>query len=109
MTHFPWNECRWRLYGASASCDKSKTGGSARHGMSARHGGESRSANRGHVLPKPSQLAARPAEGEPVVNGGIGCVVIASPYFAESIQRQLQEDRAPAFVIGEVREGESGG
>ena len=28
--------------------------------------------------------------------------------YAESIQRQLQEDRVPTFVIGEVREGEPG-
>jgi phosphoribosylformylglycinamidine cyclo-ligase len=43
-----------------------------------------------------------------VFNMGIGFVVIASPYYAESIQRQLCEDRVPAFVIGEVREGEPG-
>jgi phosphoribosylformylglycinamidine cyclo-ligase len=43
-----------------------------------------------------------------VFNMGIGFVVIASPYFAESIIRQLGEDRVPAWVIGEVREGEPG-
>jgi phosphoribosylformylglycinamidine cyclo-ligase len=43
-----------------------------------------------------------------VFNMGIGFVVIVSPYFAESIQRQLAEERVPAFVIGEVREGETG-
>jgi hypothetical protein len=47
-------------------------------------------------------------EMDRVFNGGIGFVVIASPYFAESIQRQLQEDRVPTWVIGEVREGEAG-
>ena len=39
---------------------------------------------------------------------GIGFVVIASPYYAESIQRQLCEDRVPTYEIGEVREGEPG-
>jgi hypothetical protein len=34
--------------------------------------------------------------------------VIASRYYAESIQRQLEEDRVPTYVIGEVREGEPG-
>jgi phosphoribosylformylglycinamidine cyclo-ligase len=43
-----------------------------------------------------------------VFNMGIGFVVIASSYYAESIQRQLQEERVPTFVIGEVREGEPG-
>jgi phosphoribosylformylglycinamidine cyclo-ligase len=43
-----------------------------------------------------------------VFNMGIGFVVIAGRYYAESIQRQLQEDRVPTFVIGEVREGEPG-
>ncbi len=49
-----------------------------------------------------------PAEMDRVFNQGIGFVMIVSPYFAESIQRQLAEDRVPAFVIGEVREGEPG-
>jgi phosphoribosylformylglycinamidine cyclo-ligase len=48
------------------------------------------------------------AEMERVFNMGIGFVVIASPYYAESIQRRLGEDRVPAYVIGEVREGEAG-
>jgi phosphoribosylaminoimidazole (AIR) synthetase len=39
---------------------------------------------------------------------GVGFVVIASRYYAESIQRQLEEDRVPTRVIGEVREGEPG-
>src|SRR5947208_8685118 len=43
-----------------------------------------------------------------VFNMGVGFVLIASPYYAESIQRQLAEDRVPAWVIGEVREGEPG-
>jgi phosphoribosylformylglycinamidine cyclo-ligase len=43
-----------------------------------------------------------------VFNMGIGFVMIVSHYYAESIQRQLCEDRVPTFVIGEVREGEPG-
>jgi phosphoribosylformylglycinamidine cyclo-ligase len=43
-----------------------------------------------------------------VFNMGIGFVMIVSDYYAESIQRRLQEDRIPTFVIGEVREGEPG-
>src|SRR6516162_7836363 len=43
-----------------------------------------------------------------VFNMGIGFVVIASRYYAESIQRQLGEERVPTYVIGEVREGEPG-
>ena len=43
-----------------------------------------------------------------VFNMGIGFVMIVSPYYAESIQRQLQEDRIPTYVIGEVKEGEIG-
>jgi phosphoribosylformylglycinamidine cyclo-ligase len=48
------------------------------------------------------------AEMDTVFNMGIGFVMIVSEYFAESIQRQLLEDRIPTFVIGEVREGELG-
>src|SRR5262245_40704647 len=43
-----------------------------------------------------------------VFNMGIGFVVIVGSYFAESIVRQLEENRVPAWVIGEVREGEPG-
>jgi phosphoribosylformylglycinamidine cyclo-ligase len=49
-----------------------------------------------------------PDEMDRVFNQGIGFVMIVSPYYAESIQRQLQEDRVRTFVIGEVREGEPG-
>lgn len=49
-----------------------------------------------------------PAEMDRVFNQGIGFVLIVSPYFAESIQRQLEECRVRTFVIGEVREGEPG-
>src|SRR5207244_3698677 len=47
-------------------------------------------------------------EMDRVFNMGIGFVVIISPYYAESIQRQLEEHRIPTRVIGEVREGEPG-
>ncbi len=43
-----------------------------------------------------------------VFNMGIGFVVIVSSYYAESIQRRLEEDRVRTFIIGEVREGEPG-
>jgi phosphoribosylformylglycinamidine cyclo-ligase len=52
--------------------------------------------------------AIEQAEMDRVFNGGVGLVMIVSPYFADSIQRQLCEDRVPTFVIGEVREGEPG-
>jgi phosphoribosylformylglycinamidine cyclo-ligase len=48
------------------------------------------------------------AEMDRVFNQGIGFVMIVSRYYAESIQRQLAEDRVPAYVIGEVRVGEAG-
>jgi phosphoribosylformylglycinamidine cyclo-ligase len=48
------------------------------------------------------------AEMDTVFNCGIGFVMIVSAYYAESIQRQLAEDRIPTYVIGEVREGEPG-
>ena len=43
-----------------------------------------------------------------VFNMGIGFVVIVGQYYAESIQRQLAEDRIRSFVIGEVQEGQPG-
>jgi phosphoribosylformylglycinamidine cyclo-ligase len=48
------------------------------------------------------------AEMARVFNMGVGFVVIASPHFADSIVRQLGEEGAPAWVIGEVRDGEPG-
>ncbi|MFN4258383.1 MAG: phosphoribosylformylglycinamidine cyclo-ligase, partial [Gemmataceae bacterium] len=39
-------------------------------------------------------------EMDQVFNGGIGFVMIVSPYFADSIMRQLREDRVPAYLIG---------
>ena len=47
-------------------------------------------------------------EMDRVFNGGIGFAMIVRPYFAESILSQLQEDRVPAWVIGEIRDGEPG-
>ena len=47
-------------------------------------------------------------EMDTVFNLGIGFVMIVSRYYAESIQRRLQEDRVPTYVIGEMREGEAG-
>jgi phosphoribosylformylglycinamidine cyclo-ligase len=43
-----------------------------------------------------------------VFNMGIGFVFIVSPYYAESVRRQLEENRIRTFEIGEVREGEAG-
>jgi phosphoribosylformylglycinamidine cyclo-ligase len=48
------------------------------------------------------------AEMDHVFNQGIGFVMIVSRYYAESIQRRLAEDRVLTYVIGEVREGETG-
>jgi phosphoribosylformylglycinamidine cyclo-ligase len=48
------------------------------------------------------------AEMDTVFNCGIGFVMIVSRFYADSIQRQLAEDRIPTYVIGEVREGEAG-
>jgi phosphoribosylformylglycinamidine cyclo-ligase len=49
-----------------------------------------------------------PKEMDRVFNQGIGFVLVVSPFFAESIQRRLCDDRVPAYEIGEVREGEPG-
>jgi phosphoribosylformylglycinamidine cyclo-ligase len=48
------------------------------------------------------------AEMYRVFNMGIGFVVIASPHFAESIVGQLEKADIPAWVIGDVRDGEAG-
>jgi phosphoribosylformylglycinamidine cyclo-ligase len=47
-------------------------------------------------------------EMDTVFNLGIGFVMVVSPFYAESIQRQLLEMRVPTFVIGEVIAGEPG-
>lgn len=47
-------------------------------------------------------------EMDKVFNIGIGFVMIVSPYFADSIQRQLCEEQGvPTYVIGAVRDGEA--
>ena len=43
-----------------------------------------------------------------VFNMGIGFVMIVSPYYAESIQRQLCDERIPTYEIGEIRQGAAG-
>jgi phosphoribosylformylglycinamidine cyclo-ligase len=43
-----------------------------------------------------------------VFNMGIGFVMIVSRYYADSVQRQLGDDRVQAYVIGEVRRGDPG-
>lgn len=47
-------------------------------------------------------------EMDRVFNMGIGFVMIVSRYFADSICNQLNEDRVPCRVIGEVRDGDPG-
>jgi phosphoribosylformylglycinamidine cyclo-ligase len=47
-------------------------------------------------------------EMDRVFNQGIGFTMVVSPYFTESIQKQLAEDRVPSWVIGEIRGGEAG-
>jgi phosphoribosylformylglycinamidine cyclo-ligase len=48
------------------------------------------------------------AEMDRVFNGGIGFALVVSRYFAESIQKQLADDRVKSYVIGEIIEGEPG-
>ena len=48
------------------------------------------------------------SEMDTVFNLGIGFVMIVSRYYAESIQRQLEEGRIKTRVIGEVIPGEPG-
>jgi phosphoribosylformylglycinamidine cyclo-ligase len=47
-------------------------------------------------------------EMDRVFNQGIGFVMVVSPYYAESIQKRLADDRVPSWVIGEIRGGEPG-
>src|SRR5712691_5045774 len=47
-------------------------------------------------------------EMDRVFNQGIGFVMIVSPFYKESIMKQLAEDRVKTWIIGEVREGEPG-
>jgi phosphoribosylformylglycinamidine cyclo-ligase len=46
-------------------------------------------------------------EMDKVFNNGIGFVMIVSRFFADSIQRQLEEEAVQTFVIGDVRDGEA--
>ena len=48
------------------------------------------------------------AEMDRVFNGGIGFVVVAAPFFAESIRERLTKDGFPTHLIGEIRDGEPG-
>ncbi|HEY8505617.1 MAG TPA: phosphoribosylformylglycinamidine cyclo-ligase, partial [Gemmataceae bacterium] len=48
------------------------------------------------------------AEMDRVFNQGIGFVVIAAAYYAESIRARLADCGYPAHLIGDVREGEVG-
>ena len=48
------------------------------------------------------------AEMETVFNMGIGFVIIVSEFYADSVQRQLEKDRVPSYVIGKVGKGEPG-
>ena len=43
-----------------------------------------------------------------VFNGGIGFTMVVAPFFAESIRERLTKEAIPTFVIGEIREGETG-
>jgi phosphoribosylformylglycinamidine cyclo-ligase len=47
-------------------------------------------------------------EMDRVFNQGIGFAMVVSPYYAESIQKQLAEDRIPSWAIGEIRGGDPG-
>jgi len=49
-----------------------------------------------------------PGEMDRVFNCGIGFAMVVSPYFAESIQKQLAEDKVQSWIIGEIRAGEPG-
>jgi phosphoribosylformylglycinamidine cyclo-ligase len=48
------------------------------------------------------------AEMDRVFNCGIGFCLVVGRYYAESIQKQLADDRVNSFVIGEITEGEPG-
>jgi phosphoribosylformylglycinamidine cyclo-ligase len=47
-------------------------------------------------------------EMDRVFNQGIGFAMVVSPFFVESIQRQLADDRIASFIIGEIRDGDPG-
>jgi phosphoribosylformylglycinamidine cyclo-ligase len=61
------------------------------------------------VFPWLQRLGEVPqAEMDRVFNQGVGFVMVVSPYYAESIQRQLADDRIKSWVMGDVRPGEPG-
>lgn len=48
------------------------------------------------------------AEMDRVFNGGIGFCVVCAPSFANSIVSQFEKESVPAWVVGEIRDGEVG-
>lgn len=48
------------------------------------------------------------SEMDRVFNCGIGFAMVVGKYFAESIRKQLSDDGVPSYLIGEIREGETG-
>lgn len=46
-------------------------------------------------------------EMDKVFNCGIGFVMIVSRFYADSIQRQLEEEGVPTYMIGDIRDGEA--
>lgn len=49
-----------------------------------------------------------PDEMDRVFNCGIGFAIVASPFYAESVQDQLAEDGIESWIIGEIQEGTAG-
>lgn len=48
------------------------------------------------------------SEMDKVFNLGVGFVVVCSPHFADSIVQQFQRQNLPAWVIGEIAQGDAG-
>jgi phosphoribosylformylglycinamidine cyclo-ligase len=48
------------------------------------------------------------AEMDRVFNGGVGFVIVAAPFYADSIRERLTKDGFPTHHIGDIREGEPG-
>lgn len=47
-------------------------------------------------------------EMDRVFNCGIGFVVVVSPFYAESVQKQLADHGVASWIIGDIRDGEPG-
>jgi phosphoribosylformylglycinamidine cyclo-ligase len=47
-------------------------------------------------------------EMDRVFNCGIGFAIVVSPFYAESIQKQLADDGVESWIIGDIRDGEAG-